>query len=128
MLKWILPLLLLCAAQEGSTLCVLHTESLEYPRLAWQARIEGEVRVRVHVGADGKVASAVSNSGHKLLRQAAEENVRKWIFSPKCERDIEVLYQFRLEAPEVDLRPVTRVTFDLPDRVLVVANLPRINS
>jgi len=103
--------------------CVVHTESLQYPRIAWQARIDGIVKVKIHISAEGKVLSASATSGHRVLQDAAENNVKRWEFARGHEQDIDVVYEFRLEEPEVNFKQETRTTFDLPYRVLVVTNL-----
>lgn len=53
------------------------------PPAAKAANLKGTVIVRVHVGApDGKVFSAVAESGPVLLREAAEEAAYKATFAP----------------------------------------------
>src|SRR5512147_2553624 len=61
--------------------CVLHLVVPQYPHLARSARLQGSVQVEVEVGTDGRVTSAAGSGAHKLLVQAAEQNVRQWIFS-----------------------------------------------
>ncbi len=53
-----------------------------YPPLAKQARIQGAVRLRAELGADGGLLSTAVVSGHPLLIPAAEEAVRQWTFKP----------------------------------------------
>lgn len=50
---------------------------LVYPPLSRQARISGDVKVNIHVRADGTVASAEALSGHPMLAPAAVENAKK---------------------------------------------------
>jgi TonB family protein len=52
-----------------------------WPPSAKQQGAAGLVMVRVRVGADGKTKSAQAISGHQLLRVAAEDAVRKWVYS-----------------------------------------------
>jgi TonB family protein len=47
-----------------------------YPPLARQARIGGDVQVKVHVRADGTVASVELLSGHRMLAPAAVESAK----------------------------------------------------
>ena len=69
-------------------LCVRNLAVPEYPRLAVMARIQGEVKVEVEIGTDGKVLSAKARvpSGApkpaELLSRAAEKNIIGWIFEP----------------------------------------------
>ena len=130
MLYECLALLLLLMPVAGSNqLAVLHLESVEYPLLAWQARIQGDVRVTMHVDSDGKVLSAIASSGDKLLQQAAIDNLKTWIFVTNREFDLEISYQFRLEKPESSSQHATRMVIDLPaHRVMVICNLPKSNS
>jgi len=104
------------------TLCVVHLECPIYDRLARITRLQGEVKVKITIGPDGKVLSAAGVSGHPLLVKDVEQNIRKWTFIHGSERTFEVLYDFRLEEPEVYEDPPSRVSFDLPYRVRVVSN------
>ena len=53
-----------------------------YPPLARQARIEGKVTLRFTVNEKGETAEIEATSGHKLLREAAIENLQSWKFWP----------------------------------------------
>ncbi len=53
-----------------------------YPALARQARISGTVRVEAVIGKDGRVKSARAVSGPPLLRRAAEDSVKQWVYTP----------------------------------------------
>ncbi len=97
--KYLVTLLLLMVVPGANQLSLIH-ESVEYPRLAWQARIEGDVKVAAHVALDGTVSSVSASSGHQLLRRAALENIKKCIFVTNHEFDLEIIYQFKLEKPE----------------------------
>jgi len=74
------------------------------------------------------VSSASASSGHRLLQEAAQENIKKWAFDSGREYDVEILYQFKLEKPDVNFPPKVRITFDLPNRVVIVANFPKLNT
>lgn len=127
--RYLLPLLLLMTVSGGNQLSLLHFESVEYPRLAWQARIEGDVKVAAHVALDGKVSSVSASSGHQLLQQAALESLKKWIFVTNREFDLEIIYQFKLEKPESSSQHATKTVIDLPaHRVIVICNLPQLNT
>ena len=127
--KYLVPLLLLMVVPGANQLSLFHFESVEYPRLAWQARIEGDVKITAHVALDGKVSSVFASSGHQLLRQAAVENIKKWGFATNHEFDVEIIYQFKLEKPESSSQHATKVVIDLSThRVIVICNLPRLNT
>jgi hypothetical protein len=102
--------------------CVVHVESPIYNSVARQARLEGEIEVQLRVAPNGRVVSATATSGHSLLKQSAEANVREWIFNSGVERTLTVVYEFRLVEPERYHEPPTHVTFDLPYRVRVVSH------
>lgn len=53
-----------------------------YPSLARNARVSGTVRVEAVIGPDGKVKSARALQGPPLLRQAAADAVKKWMYQP----------------------------------------------
>jgi TonB family protein len=53
-----------------------------YPDLARQARISGTVEMAVIIGPDGYVREIHVISGHPLLRQAALDAVKDWVYQP----------------------------------------------
>ena len=61
-----------------------------YPPLARQARIAGDVQVRIGIRRDGSVASAEVVSGHPMLQQAALASAQKSTFScsPECTDEV----------------------------------------
>jgi len=117
----------LTSARPEDSVCVLHLESPLYDPLARQTRVQGDVRIRVRIEATGKVISAQTESGHPLLAREAEKNIQKWLFNPGNERTIEVIYEFRLDEPEIYYDPPSRVSFDLPSRVRIRSNFKKIN-
>ncbi|MFN7918680.1 MAG: energy transducer TonB [Bryobacteraceae bacterium] len=71
----------------------------QYPVLASQARVSGEVMVRVVIGIDGAVHSAERFSGHPLLAPAALESARLSTFTcANCSAPTEFLLIFSFEA------------------------------
>lgn len=54
----------------------------DYPLMARQNRITGQVTVQVTIAEDGRVVEAAAVSGPPVLRTAAEVAARKWIFRP----------------------------------------------
>jgi protein TonB len=53
-----------------------------YPPIAKAARAQGQVQVQVTISEDGRVIAADVVSGHPLLRDAALQAARQWIFKP----------------------------------------------
>jgi periplasmic protein TonB len=54
----------------------------QYPALARQMRISGAVRLLAIVGKDGHVQSLRVIEGHPMLREAALNAVKQWVYSP----------------------------------------------
>jgi TonB family protein len=52
----------------------------EYPMMARQAGVEGDVVLDVLVDRQGKVVRTCTREGHPLLRGAAEKAILKWQF------------------------------------------------
>ena len=68
-----------------------------YPPVARAVRASGEVIVTVKIGTDGKVAEAVADSGHPLLRKAAELAAKESRFESNendSERETKLTYVF----------------------------------
>jgi len=46
------------------------------------ARIQGVVKLQVHIGADGRVTQTTVVSGHPLLVPAAIDAVKRYLYKP----------------------------------------------
>jgi TonB family protein len=68
-------------ASEVRRSVLLHRQPA-YPELARRMHLSGDVTLRIDVLPDGSVAEARAESGHALLRQAAESAVLSWRFAP----------------------------------------------
>src|SRR5215475_2055103 len=53
-----------------------------YPSIAKQINASGEVLVSIIINENGRVIDAKAIKGHPVLRAAAEEAARKWVFKP----------------------------------------------
>jgi TonB family protein len=53
-----------------------------YPAIAKQINASGEVQVSIVIGENGRVVEAKAIKGHPVLRSAAEDAARKWVFKP----------------------------------------------
>ena len=78
-----------------------------YPPLAHQARLEGEVTLRFTVNANGETADVEATSGHKLLREAAIENLHSWKFWPpscacRVKDEVTLVYKLSNELGSAD--------------------------
>ena len=73
-----------------------------YPPLARQARIQGQVILRAVISKDGSIEGLTLISGHPMLAPAAIEAVKQWRYKPyllngePVEVDTEVLVNFTL--------------------------------
>ncbi len=72
-------------------------ETLDYPLLAKQARVEGVVVIQAHLDALGNVKSAVPLSGSKYLIPASVANAKKWQFETEQNNSTLLIYEFRFE-------------------------------
>ena len=71
-----------------------------YPGLAWEAHIEGQVRMRVSAN-DYCVAKITTQSSDPLLAQAAEANVRTWLFGFHKPGTFDITFNYRFLRPGV---------------------------
>jgi TonB family protein len=102
----------------------------QYPALARQAQIQGEVKVEFVLSSDGEPISVVAVSGHPLLKPAAEQNVKTWRFElPKdlyrTEWKYDTIFNFKIsddKQPYED--PKLTVTLDSYHYVEVTTNPP----
>jgi TonB family protein len=69
-----------------------------YPDIARHAKLQGNVRLRVMVGADGSVASVRVVGGSAALVKAAEDATRKWRWE-RASGNTEELVQLTFENP-----------------------------
>jgi protein TonB len=53
-----------------------------YPPIARAARAAGKVEVQVTISEQGEVIEALVVSGHPLLRDAAVDAAKQWVFTP----------------------------------------------
>ena len=83
----------------------IHQVTPEYPEIAKDQNIQGDVTVRVTIGPQGQVMGAIisSSSGNPLLDQAALKAARESTFKPPLvggvptQRDYLIIYTFRLD-------------------------------
>jgi len=61
---------------------LLFSAPAQYPAMARQIRVEGEVVISLDVDATGKVSGARAVSGPPILRTAAIDAVRRWKYQP----------------------------------------------
>jgi TonB family protein len=99
-----------------------------YPTLARQAWISGEVQVRCVLDQSGAVAEVTPVSGHPLLAIAAVENAKQWRFQPVGtgtpeKSEITLTYVFRFTEPGTRENPKATFNLDGPNHIAVTAPL-----
>ena len=100
-----------------------------YPAVARQARIQGEVHLRVVVGPDGRVVSVESSVGPDILVAHAKANIVRWSYTPTGQSmNLNVVYTFRLEKPETERLPVPRIELESPIHIIITSDLPRVTG
>jgi TonB family protein len=100
----------------------------DYPRDANVANIQGTVTVNILIGPDGKVIQARGSGAHAILVEAAETNVRQWVFGPlpavgEYPISHTVTYVYKLEEPPAYVLLFPTIRTHLPDRVELQARL-----
>lgn len=81
---------------------ILRRVEPRFPAIAIAAGITGDVIILAVIGEDGRVRSVEVASGHPLLRRAAREAVRQWVYAPTLLNGhpiavrMEVTVQFRV--------------------------------
>jgi protein TonB len=63
-------------------------EGLLYPLLGVQAQLTGTVKLRAVLGSTGSVVKVEVLSGHPILAEAAQENLKRWGFALVCEEAV----------------------------------------
>jgi hypothetical protein len=90
--------------------------------------LQGEVGVALTIEGDGKVSSATASGDEKLLRDAAEADVRQWIFCSAVataeseNRHLTIRYVYKLEGADEYYDPPAKVVFDLPGRIEITSH------
>jgi TonB family protein len=69
----------------------------QYPALARQARVSGDIYLTITVGPDGHITHIQVIMGHPLLIPAALEAVKQWVYSPSNAGTFNIMVPFRLD-------------------------------
>ncbi|SRR6266849_5211234 len=105
---------------------VQHTQPI-YPPLARQTRIQGEVRVKVTTDGES-VRDAEAETGHPLLRKAAEDNARTWKFVAHVPGTFHVTFRYKLSSGNVDVEflespAIVEIEASPPERSIYYAGI-----
>jgi TonB family protein len=126
MIRFLIIGMLLSSSELAAEWFPVKIESLSYPLLAMQARISGEVRLKVSLTDSGEVASTTVVSGNALLARSAQANIKLWRFlavrtdSSPLIRDIEFVYDFEL-TDDIGAAPNQHFQYVRPNRVTVMS-------
>ena len=131
MVPRMIPLLLatLLAGSSPDVPFAVRIISLEYPRLGALARITGTVVLRVRINSDGTVSRVNALSGHPVLVEAAEENIKRWKFSPPRPgqspggSEFDFTYIFKLEGVTDTPHPYCELVYEYPDKVTITSKV-----
>jgi TonB family protein len=99
---------------------VVKFETPKYPPAARAVRASGEVVINVKIDKEGKVISSKAESGHPLLRTAAENSAKLWLFSADelVERECQIVIAF------IPLHKDSK--FSKPNRLEVYSEIARV--
>ncbi len=97
---------------------LIHAEPLSYPVLAGQARIQGDVVIRVNLDETGSVVSTAAISGARIFIPGCLTNAKKWRFEPKARKTVFVVYEFRI-AGNCEPPCGSQFTYYPPNRALI---------
>lgn len=103
---------------------IVHFQTPSYPEIAWQSQVQGKVSLKVLVYKDGRFDFTGAVEGNPLLVAAAKENLCSWNFAPNDSADplpLTVEFEYRIDKVRTSAQLTTQVTYDLPNRVTVVA-------
>jgi len=124
----LIAVLLLTVSPQTQPRSPIHVESLVYPSIARYARIQGDVVLVAQIGSDGRVSIPIRKSGHPILLQAAEDNLKTWKFQSGEDLEMEITYHFKIGGEPTYGDPGTRCSFDLPNSVTVVTRPPAVET
>jgi len=98
-----------------------------YPPLARQTRIQGEVSVKVTTDGES-VREAIAQTGHPLLRKAAEDNAKSWKFASHTPSTFNVTFRYKLMESSVEVEflkspTIVEILASLPEMSIYYADL-----
>ena len=103
---------------------VTHFQAPNYPPMAWQAKVHGKVTLKILVYKDGRFGFTDTVVGPPALVSAAKENLCSWTFASgqsDVPLPLTVEYEYRIDKSHTSTELDAQVTYDLPNRVTVVA-------
>jgi len=123
-----------CFGQNQDALCPRHIETPTYPAIARTAHVSGKITLTVTIDADGTVKhveATPDNPDFDVLQKSAIENMKHWTFAkPQSAPYTQVIvydYEIDEKLSQAGGTAVTKVSFDLPDRVTILTGESTIN-
>jgi hypothetical protein len=106
----------------GHELRVKRIVSVEYPRVARLAYVQGNVELIASISQDGSVLGIRSVSGSPFLVPATRNGLSKWLFTgcstgSVCE--IKIVFSFAILEGACEYSPSSQFEADLPDHVTI---------
>lgn len=103
-------------------------EGMVYPTIATSSRTQGTVELRLEIASDGTVSRIISQSGPRMLAEAAQKNASKWRFKRSTimggQNTVNLTYIFRLTGDCEQVTCPTTLSFQYPDRVTIETKAP----
>ena len=103
---------------------ITHFLTPSYPEVAWQSHVQGKVSLKILVYKDGRFDFSGSPEGNPVLVSAAKENLCSWNFAHNDSTEplpLTVQFEYRIDKVRTSAQLTTQVTYDLPNRITVVA-------
>ena len=106
----------------GNELRVRRIVSIEYPRIARLASVQGNVELMASIAQDGAVQGIRNVSGSAFLVQAAKDGLSKWLFTgcssgSVCE--IKIVFSFVILEGPCEYSPSSQFEADSPEHVTI---------
>lgn len=102
---------------------LLHKVDPKYPEEAVKNKIEGAIIVDATTDIDGKVIHVKAQSGPEILRKAAEDSIKQWVYSPfikngqKKQVKFTVTVIFKLKKGNDEEKPINISSKDHPKKL-----------
>jgi TonB family protein len=96
-----------------------------YPSIAKQINASGEVQVAIVIDENGRVIEAKAVKGHPVLRAAAEDAARKWVFKPTLldgkpvSHTGTLIFVFRPPPPQTSVPPTAEPGAETSRKIVV---------
>jgi len=109
--------------QSNRAHCLQRLRAPDYPPLAVQARLSGEVTADISLDQAGKVVGVeFVGKPHPLLVRSVGKAVESSTFAPMCEgQKITLLFSFVIDGQGTNYRSTPLVSFGFPNRIWIVS-------